>query len=228
MKTEEERAKAFNRKLAERYRAEGKELEWFEALYSKAKENEAGLPWAERKVNRFLEKWFKEHPPSFRGKAMVTGCGLGDDAEYLASLGFQVTAFDISATAIDWCHERFPGSPVHYAVGDLLSPQKNWCEDFDFVVESYTLQMLSEAKRCQGLVGLSRLVKPGGRLLIICRGREAEEAPGLMPWHLSKEELDSVLSQAFTEVLFEDFYDEESSPVRRFILEYEKVSIDKA
>jgi 2-polyprenyl-3-methyl-5-hydroxy-6-metoxy-1,4-benzoquinol methylase len=30
----------------------------------------------------------------------VPGCGLGADAEYLARLGFALTALDVSATAI--------------------------------------------------------------------------------------------------------------------------------
>ncbi|MCC5670705.1 class I SAM-dependent methyltransferase [Nostoc sp. CHAB 5784] len=47
------------------------------------------------------------HEPFASGqKALVIGCGLGDDAEAIASLGFEVTAFDISPTAIAWCQER--------------------------------------------------------------------------------------------------------------------------
>ena len=45
-------------------------------------------------------------------KALKIGCGLGDDAEYLTETGMEVTAFDISETAIRWCHERFPDSRV--------------------------------------------------------------------------------------------------------------------
>ncbi|MDZ7952448.1 hypothetical protein [Nostoc sp. DedQUE09] len=41
------------------------------------------------------------HQPFASGqKALVIGCGLGDDAEALAHLGFEVTTFDISPTAM--------------------------------------------------------------------------------------------------------------------------------
>ena len=37
-----------------------------------------------------------------------------DDAEALATQEYQVTAFDISPTAIAWCRERFPNTTVNY------------------------------------------------------------------------------------------------------------------
>ena len=63
--------------------------------------------------------------------AIVIGCGLGDDAEALQQLGFQVTASDIAATAIDWCHQRFPNSNVNYRVADLFNLDPTWHAAFD-------------------------------------------------------------------------------------------------
>ena len=47
---------------------------------------------------------------------MVVGCGLGADAEYIASLGFDTTGFDttgfdISGTAIRLARQGFPVPP---------------------------------------------------------------------------------------------------------------------
>ena len=42
------------------------------------------------------------------------GCGMGDDAIELERLGFVVTAFDVSHTAIKLCKERFPQSKVSF------------------------------------------------------------------------------------------------------------------
>lgn len=50
--------------------------------------------------------WVTAHPTPSPARAVVIGCGLGDDAEYLASMGYEVTAFDISPTAIAMCHTR--------------------------------------------------------------------------------------------------------------------------
>jgi 2-polyprenyl-3-methyl-5-hydroxy-6-metoxy-1,4-benzoquinol methylase len=69
---------------------------------------------------------------------LVTGCGLGDDAEYLAGRGAEVTAIDLSPTAIAWCRERFPESKVCYETANLLE----FSGEFDLTVEIYTLQAM--------------------------------------------------------------------------------------
>ena len=49
-----------------------------------------------------------------RGLAIVTGCGLGDDAEHVASLGYATIAFDVSPTAVAAARRRFPRSAGQY------------------------------------------------------------------------------------------------------------------
>jgi DNA-binding transcriptional ArsR family regulator len=45
-------------------------------------------------------------------RAVVVGCGLGADAEYVASRGYQTTGFDISEAAVRIARRRHPGSSV--------------------------------------------------------------------------------------------------------------------
>ncbi|MDJ0568958.1 MAG: methyltransferase domain-containing protein [Pleurocapsa sp. MO_192.B19] len=95
---------------------------WFESLYAEAEGDSAQVPWAKNKAHPYLQNWLETYQPRANGKsALVIGCGLGDDAETLASLGYQVTAFDIAPTAIAWCKQRFPDSSVTYLVADLLA-----------------------------------------------------------------------------------------------------------
>ena len=86
---------------------------WFEVLYAQAKGDTAKIPWAKLAPHPYLQDWLTNHEPfPSQQKALVIGCGLGDDAEALANLGFEVTAFDISPTAITWCKQRFPNGSI--------------------------------------------------------------------------------------------------------------------
>ena len=89
-------------------------LGWFEAVYAEAKGDELAIPWANLTPNPFLMDWLNQNPMPAGKRALVVGCGLGDDAEELSRRGFSVTAFDISPTAIAWCMRRFPLSKVRY------------------------------------------------------------------------------------------------------------------
>jgi hypothetical protein len=59
-------------------------------------------------------------------------------------------------------------------------------------------------------------VKDGGLLLVIARGREENEPAGLMPWPLTRRELNHFTEMGLRELSFEDFHDDETPPVRRF------------
>ena len=64
---------------------------WFELLYQAAARGEATIPWASLAPHQYLVRWARGR--SLRGTgstALVVGCGFGDDAEFVASLGFSV------------------------------------------------------------------------------------------------------------------------------------------
>ena len=209
------------RKFAREYTERGDPLGWFEALYAEASGDAAIIPWADLKVNPNLEGWLRQRGIQGNGKkALKVGCGLGDDAERLAQLGFEVTAFDISPTAIRWCQNRFPASRVSYRVQDLFQAPPEWEMAFDFILESYTLQVLPENLRKPAMERISSFVAPGGTLLVIARGRESTDPPGDMPWPISRNELKHFAARGLMEVSFEDYFDQEAPPARRFRVEY--------
>ena len=213
------------RRLAHESLAKGDATGWFDALYTSASGDAAQIPWADMHVNPNLAGWLAAHPHSGEGKrALVVGCGLGDDAECFASLGFQVSAFDISRTAIDWCKRRFANTSVDYCVADLLNPPTAWRGAFDFVFEAYTLQVLPPDDRGAAATRLTECVAPGGALLVIARGREPSGDRGTMPWPLTKAELEGLCDDALTIVSFEDYFDNEDPPTRRFRVEYRRLA----
>ncbi len=218
-----EQARARARQLAQEFAQRGDATGWFEELYTRAQGNEQAIHWADMEVNPNLAEWLDRRNIQGTGKlALVVGCGLGDDAEELARRGFEAVAFDIAPTAIAWCRQRFPQSPVEYVVADVFDPPLAWRGSFDFVLEAYTLQVLPAAVRSRAMTGIAGLLAIDATLLVICRGRSPQEPPGEMPWPLTTEELEVFTSAGLQQVQFEDYFDQEEPPKRRFRVEYQR------
>ena len=169
---------------------------WFEPLYAAAERGEAEVPWARNAPREALVEWAEARGLDGTGRgAVVVGCGFGADAEYLSSLGFDVTAFDVAPSAVRAARERHPGSAVHYVTGDLLEFPAPWGEAFAFVFESLTVQSLPDAVRAQAIANVGRLVAPRGTLLVIASGRDEADGPvNGPPWPLTRGEVESFAS----------------------------------
>jgi len=218
----DKRARA--RELADQFASGGDALGWFEELYKEAAGDNEKIPWADLEPNRFLKAWAEK--AGLRGdgrRALVVGCGLGDDAVYLDELGFDVTAFDISATAIDWARKLHSGWEIRFEVMDLFEPFRGWLGGFDFVLEVYTIQPLPVEMRERVMDSIAAFVAPGGELVVVTRGREDDEEVVKVPWPVSRNELsrfeESGLVQTYFEVMPDDTDDE---PADRFVVKYRR------
>jgi SAM-dependent methyltransferase len=181
------------RQLAAASVADGDVTGWFERLYAEGEAGTAVVPWVLGEPNESLVEWAGGLEGTGR-RALVVGCGTGEDAEYLAGLGFAVTGFDIAPTAIAAARERHPDSAVVYQVADLLNLPAAWSGAFDLVVEIYTVQPLFGEVRVRALASLHGPVAPGGTLLVISWAADAdnpERDPAMMPWPLTRAELDA-------------------------------------
>ena len=84
---DEKRARA--RALAAQFAENGDATGWFDALYKEAAGDNENIPWADLEPNRFFREWAEKSGLKGNGrKALVVGCGLGDDARYLYYLDF--------------------------------------------------------------------------------------------------------------------------------------------
>jgi len=211
------------RELAAEFIRRGDPTGWFEALYKEGEEGKSVVPWADGQKNPHLAEFWRAHPQKTGGKsALVIGCGLGDDAQQLAEWGYQTTAFDISETAIRTAKNRFPKTTVEYRVANLLQPPAEWTHSFDFVLEVYTLQALPPTVRSQATQNVAAFVRPGGNLLILARGREPQEPEGQLPWPLTRAELADFGLAGLTEQIFEEYFDNEVPPARRYRVLYSR------
>jgi len=211
------------RELAAEYAERGDATGWFEQLYQEAAAGDTEIPWADMEPNRFFKAWAEKRGLVGGGrKAMVIGCGLGDDAIYLEQLGFDVTAFDISQTAIEWAKRLHPASKVQFEQGNLLEPHSGWTGTFEFVLETYTIQPLPLELRPEVIDRVASLVAPGGELVVVARGREDDEQPDQLPWPLSRRDLSRFPENGLEQVTFEEVPPEEEDDTPRFIVEYRR------
>lgn len=168
----------------------GEPTGWFEPLYAAASGGEAVVPWDLEAPHGLLPEWGRGVDGSGRS-ALVVGCGYGRDAEFLASLGFRTTAFDISETAIRDARARHAGSTVDYVTADLLDPPAAWIGGFDLVLESITVQSMPLSLRAEATERVAAMVAPGGELLVISGIRaEGDDVDG-PPWPLTRGEIDA-------------------------------------
>jgi 2-polyprenyl-3-methyl-5-hydroxy-6-metoxy-1,4-benzoquinol methylase len=197
-------------------------LGWFEDVYASAGGDELIIPWASLSPNSFMRDWLDEHPFPRGKKALVVGCGLGDDAEDLDRRGFKVTAFDISPTAIQWSRKRFPKSRVSYETVDLFKAPDSWKKSYDFVWEAYTLQSLQSPLREKAIEAMAGWVAVKGILLAVTRGKENEEAPEGPPWPLTMKQMELFSLSGLKIREFKDFKDPDAPAIRRFLGCYQK------
>jgi SAM-dependent methyltransferase len=160
----------------------------FEELYAAAADGTAEIPWDRAEPSAML---VAAALPSGGGqRALVVGCGLGRDAEYVAALGYATTAFDLAPTAIRLARQRHPGSAVDYRVADVFAPPAEWERAFDLVVEANTIQSLPPGRRAPAIARVAGFVASGGMLVVLAAKETLIGGDG-PPWPLTRAEIES-------------------------------------
>jgi SAM-dependent methyltransferase len=172
----------------------GEPTSWFDRLYAEGLAGDIGVPWDREDPNPQLAEWAESVGLEGAGRrAVVVGCGLGADAEFLAARGFATTGFDIASAAIEEARRRHPDSSVDYRVEDLLALPSDLVGGFDLVVEIFTLQALPDPPRNRAADAVVSLVAPGGILTAVAfrddGSRPADQGP---PFPLGREFMESL------------------------------------
>ncbi|HET7304869.1 MAG TPA: methyltransferase domain-containing protein [Segeticoccus sp.] len=211
-------------RLARSSGGDGDATGWFDELYTAAGRGDAVVPWDRGRPSQLLEEWAGDRELRGDGqRACVVGSGYGRDAEFVARLGFDTVAFDISPAAIEQTRERFPHSPVGYHVADLLDLPGEWLGAFDLVVEDMNVQALPDPPRADAIAAVGPLVAPAGTLLVVAFGPAGEEpsADG-PPWPLARREIEAFATGDLQTVSIEDLPDAEDPAVHRWRAEFRR------
>jgi len=211
------------KKMVKSYQDNDDPLGWFDSIYTEAEGDHNNVFWADLEASPYLLDWLEQSPfPAQGKKAIVIGCGVGDDAEALSEVGYDVTAFDISPEAIRLCQNRYPETTVNYLVADLFDYPAEWTESFDLIYECNTIQVLPGKYRLQARDAMISLLAPDAHILVSCRSRLKDKQKDDIPLPLDKEEIDGFVRCGLSEESFLAYDDNQEPPVPHFFACYKK------
>jgi SAM-dependent methyltransferase len=129
------------------------------------------------------------------GKVLDVGCGLGDNAIFLAGRGYDVRGVDGSAIAIDKARQRARDADVtvEFAVADAVQ-LAGIDGPFNTIVDMALFHCLSAEQRLMYAATLHRVTAPDARLQLVCCS-DAEPGLNPVPATISEPELRTALDQ---------------------------------
>jgi 2-polyprenyl-3-methyl-5-hydroxy-6-metoxy-1,4-benzoquinol methylase len=126
------------------------------------------IPWNHTQADYFMKLLQRGE---FVGKyALDLGCGVGKKSIELAKIGFNVTAVDISQTAIKLAKEnaRKARVSIRFIQGDATDLLFLGKKQFDFVLDWANLHGIAKKKQRKYVRGIVEHMKKGGKLLLRC------------------------------------------------------------
>jgi ubiquinone/menaquinone biosynthesis C-methylase UbiE len=131
---------------------------------------------------------FVDAADQITGKVLDAGCGTGETALYLAGQGRQVTGIDFLDFPIGQAQKKAAkrGLSATFLVKDATR-LLDWNERFDNVIDSGLFHVFSDEDRTKYVAGLAHVLKPGGRVFLMCFSDQ--EPPGFGPRRITQQEL---------------------------------------
>ncbi len=141
--------------------------EHFEQIYKGSRPEE--IPWNSEQPPELLVE-LVESGKVKRGRALDLGCGLGNYAIWLASLGFEVVGLDCSPTAIKKAKRNTKDKDIKckFLVGDVTGQWPDLGKPFDFVYDWGLLHHIPYEQRPRYVENVHKVLKPKGKYASLC------------------------------------------------------------
>jgi cyclopropane fatty-acyl-phospholipid synthase-like methyltransferase len=131
------------------------------------------------------------------GAVIDVGCGTGENALYLASLGLDVTGIDAAPTAIERAQAkaRARGLEATFLVLDALDLEALG-RTFDTAIDCGCFHTFADPERLRFERSLHAVLRPGGRYFLLCF---SEREPGDWgPRRVTQAEIRTVFERGWT------------------------------
>ena len=169
--------------------AEGFELGWWESAY------EGSPPWDIGGPQPEIVKLVKNGEIKEGSRVLDIGCGLGDNAIFLAENGNHVTCLDIAHRVIEKGKAKADKRKVrvNFLVGNVLELDKYFPDcSFQAVVDSGLFHSLDDGEREHFAKQVFRILADGGTYFVLCF---SDKEPGNWgPRRISKAEIRETFS----------------------------------
>lgn len=152
-------------------------------------------PWDHGGVPRRLKEYLAAHRDG--GRALIPGCGSGHEIKAFAKAGYEVTAIDFAAHAVELARANV-GAPLAERVllGDFFTYDFA-AAPFDVVYERTFLCAFTPDLRPNYIRRMTQLLKPGGVLVGLFYFGDERGGP---PFELSAKEHDRLFLPHFLSV----------------------------
>lgn len=130
------------------------------------------------------------------GSVLDAGCGTGENALFFASRGQRVMGIDFLNEPITIAKRKAAerGLTATFLVMDALA-LKELPEVFDSIIDSGLFHVFSDDDRRRYVEGLASVLKPGGRLFLLCFSDEELGDQG--PRRVSRKEIEDAFAEGW-------------------------------
>lgn len=144
----------------------------YDAVYAGSTPLGSRAPWDIGKAQPVLVEL--EDAGVLRGDVLDAGCGSGENALFLARLGYRVIGMDISRVAVKKAREKAAaeGLAVAFEVGDALALD-SYEEQFDTVLDCGLFDVCPPDRQVRYARGVHRACRPGALLVMLELSAEA-------------------------------------------------------